>query len=85
MNILHDWHKMYMWPTSSLQLYLEHQLMRELSLGQAPGRLEVLVEVGGLLHRLDDGLVDGLLVSSFGFRKGFLGLGLSLIEEFGFR
>jgi hypothetical protein len=55
--------------------------MRELSIRQTPGRLEVFCEVLGLLDGVNDRLVDLLLVSCLRGREGLLRLGLALFEE----
>lgn len=59
----------------------ENQLMRELSLGQAPTRLEVLAERLGLLHGSDNGSINRLLVSRLRLGERLLLLGLALREE----
>ena len=55
--------------------------MRELSLGQAPTRLEVLAEGLGLLHGSNNGGINRLLVSRLRLGERLLLLGLALREE----
>ena len=59
----------------------EVELVRELTLGESPARLQVLGQVLRLLDRLNDRLVDLLLVGRLGFGERLLLFGLALREE----
>lgn len=57
--------------------------MRELTLRQTPARLQVRRKILLLLDRLEDSLVDLLLIRRLGFRESLLRLRLALREELG--
>ena len=56
-------------------------LVRELALRQAPARLEVFFEVGGLLDASKDGGIDSLLLRGLGLWERLLLLRLAVGEE----
>lgn len=60
---------------------LEYKLVRELTLGQPPARLQVLREVLRLRNGGDDRLVHLLLIRRLRLGECLLGLGLALREE----